>query len=254
MADGLRRIRQDLSRRRHVEVYVVAVASVVLAVLSLVGDVVADSIRWAVVFAALSLLTYQIALPARPTDLDDVLHSRESFAEITISSRLRRATEIWIFGPSATNLLTADTADHLRTSVLNRREGTVRMMVLDPSAHEAVKLAAHQLDDSATYPAADLHRVLPAMVDRIEMMAGWDVAGTYEHRLAPFNPGFSIVAINPYGKDGLLIVEFHGVHNESTPDRMHLELTRSNSEHWFVYWRNQFEQLWSYARLPEDSP
>lgn len=253
MMHGLRRIRRDLKERRHVEVYVVTAAAVVLAVLSLVGDLVGAEIRWAVVLAALSLLTYQIALPTRSNDLDDVLHSRTSFDDITFSSRLRRAKAVWVFGPSAVDLLTADTANHLRTQVLSRREGVVRIMVLDPAQQEAVGLAASQLDHSTDYPTVDLAPALAGTVGRIEMMAGWDVAGTFEYGFAPFNPGFSIVAINPYGKDGLLIVEFHGLHNESTASRMHVELTRASSEHWFAYWRNQFEHLWRTARRPDNT-
>jgi hypothetical protein len=52
-------------------------------------------------------------------------------------------------------------------------------------------------------------------------------------------------------EDGLLIVEIHGLRNEATASRMHLQLTRTSSERWFVYWRNQFEHLWQSARRPD---
>jgi hypothetical protein len=245
-----RRIARDLLHRRHVEVYLVAAASVVLAALSLAGDVVNEDVRWATVFAALGLLTYQLALPDRASDLDDVLHNRAAFDDITFSSRIRGAREVWVLAPSAVNLLTASTADDVRKSVLGRGDGVFRVMVLDPAAGDAVVLAAHQLDDATDYPAEALPDAVQATAARLEMMASWDVVGEFQHRYVGFNPGFSIVAIDPNGRDGLLIVEFHGVHNESAAARMHVQLTRTSSEHWYVYWRDQFEHLWQGARVP----
>jgi hypothetical protein len=247
----LRRIGRDLRERRHIEVYAVALVSTCLAFLSLVGDLVSDDVRWAVVLAALGLLTYQVALPSRSTDLDDVLHSRASFDDITFGSRLTRANEVWIFGPSAVSVLSADSANHLRTKVLSRRDGIVRVMLLDPLEQEAVRIAARQLDHSTDYPAADLDSALAATIGRVERMADWNTEGEFEYRYAAFNPGFSLVVIDPYGKESLLIVEFHGIHNESLASRMHLEMTRADSEHWFSYWRSQFEHLWISARRPE---
>jgi hypothetical protein len=251
---ALRRIGRDLKHRRHVEIYVVAAASIVLAACSLVGDLLGDDLRWATVFAALALLTYQLSLPDQSGDLDAALHGRASFDETTFASRVRRAREIWIQAPSAANLLTADTTDLLRRCVLARPEGVVRVMVLDPSADTAVTLAAQQLDDATDYLAVELPRAISTTVDRLEMMAAWSLSGTFHYRYLGFNPGFSSVAIDPHSRDGLLIVEFHGVHNESTASRMHIELTRSGSERWYVYWRDQLEHLWHDARSPEVAP
>lgn len=247
---GLRRIGRDLKARRHIEVYVVAGVSVVLAVLSLVGDLVGDGVRWSVVLAALGLLTYQLALPDGAGDLDTVLHSRAVFDDTTFSSRLLRATEVWVYGPSAVNLLTADAADVLRTRVLSQPAGTVRVVVLDRSQREAMAIAARQLDESLDFQSIDLARALEVTVDRLEKIGAWTVAGTFEYRFAPFNPGFSIVALDPKSKNGLLIIEFHGLNNESTGSRMHIELRREDSEHWYGYWCAQFECLWNGARPP----
>jgi hypothetical protein len=250
---ALARIGRDLKLRRHVEVYVLAGASIVIAMGSLVGDVVSEDLRWATVLAALSVLTYQVTVPDRAGDLDEVLHNRTSFDETTFVSRLRGAREVWVLAPSAINLLTVDTADTLRKTVLARGDGIVQVLVLDPGADEAVALASRQLDDATDYPGVDLPRAVQATADRLARMATWPVAGTFEHRHMTFNPGFSIVAIDPHGRDGQLIVEFHGVHNESTASRMHIELTRAASEPWYLYWRDQFEHLWLNARVPEPS-
>jgi hypothetical protein len=248
-ARALRRIGRDLVQRRHVEIYVVALASIMLAFLSLIGDVVSDDIRWAVVFAALGLLTYQVSLPPRAGELDDVLHTRAAFDDVTFSSRVRGAREVWLLGPSAI-VLSASTADDLRKSVLARRDGVLRVMVLDPAAPAAIDLAAHQLDDATEFPSVALPDALRTTVDRLELMAAWDVSGSFEHRYMGFNPGFSLVAIDPHGREGLLILEFHGVHNESNASRMHIQFKRTTSEHWYVYWRDQFEHLWLHARQP----
>jgi hypothetical protein len=77
--------------------------------------------------------------------------------------------------------------------------------------------------------------------------------GRFEHRFAAYNPGFSLVAIDPQAKHGVVIVEFHGFHNESTGSRMHLELRRQDSQHWFDYWADQFDHIWRSAREPDDA-
>jgi hypothetical protein len=57
----------------------------------------------------------------------------------------------------------------------------------------------------------------------------------------------SLVAIDPGAKQGTVIVEFHGFHNEATASRMHLELTRQLSERWYSYWVEQFDHIWRAA-------
>jgi hypothetical protein len=248
---ALRRIGRNIKQRRFIEAYVVSAASVAVAALSLLGDVVDDDLRWAVVLGALGLMTYQVTLPERAGDLDEILHSRSSFEDTTFSSRLRSATEVWLYGPSLVNVLTADAAGQLRSTVLARGDGVVRVMVLDPDEAGAIGLASRQLDDSTVYPTVKLPLALSTATERLTTMASWPVAGTFEHRYAPFNPGFSVVAIDPRGKAGLVIVEFHGVYNDSDSGRMHVELTRATSERWYEYWVDQFEDLWSRARRPD---
>ena len=255
MRGGLRRIGRDLRQRRHIEAYAVAVVSVALAVLSLVGDVGGDEsgwadARWAAVLGALALLTYHGTRPAPLVDLDDVLHNRSAFDEVPFASRLQDAREVWVVAPTAVALLTNDTIRHLRNHVLGHRDGLVRVLVLDPERPEAVALAHEQLDEAVDYPALDVPDGLAATVSLLDVMAGWDVAGRVEHRFARYNPGFSMVAINPHGQGGTLIVELHGVRNESLSSRMHVEVTRARSEQWFVYWRDQMHHLWDTARAP----
>jgi hypothetical protein len=248
-----KRIGRDLRRRRNIEAYVIAAVSVVFAALSLVGDLVSDDLRWAAVLSALGLLIYRVADPVEVVDVDGVLHSRVSFEGVSLASRFKSAETVWIYGPSAINLLTASTND-LRRTVLARPNGVVRVAVLDPDSTAAVALAASQLDDRVEFRVQELHGALARTVERLQLIAGWDTPGTLEHRFVPFNPGFSLVAIDPHGPNGVVIVELHGVHNESDDDRMHIELSRRTSEHWYDYWTDQFEHLWSLARPPTTPP
>lgn len=251
MAGGLRRIGRDVRRLRHMDAYVVAAVALVLAVLSLVGDVAGDSVRWAAALAALSLLVYRITLPAAVGSLDEVLQDRSAFDEATFASRLKSASAVWVFAPSAVNLLTAATADALRRTVLARSDGLVRIVVLDPTATVAVELAGRQLDDTVDYPVQVLPEALATTDARLRSIARWQTTGRFQHRYAAYNPGFSLVAIDTHTKHGVVIVEFHGFHNESTGSRMHIELRRRDSQHWFDYWTDQFEHIWQSAREPE---
>jgi hypothetical protein len=246
--DSIQRIGRDLRRLRHVDAYVVAPIAVVLAALSLLSDVVSEDLRWAAALAALGLLVYRVTLPDGAGDVDEVLQSRLAFADITFGSRLKRAKVVWVFAPSAINLLTSSTADDLRRTVLARPDGSVRVAVLDPEATAAVALASRQLDDSVDFAIQDLPEELGATVSRLRAIAGWKTEGHLDYRFASFNPGFSLVAVDPHERHGVLIVEFHGFHNESSASRMHIELRRQLSEHWYEYWIDQFEHLWTHSR------
>jgi hypothetical protein len=246
--DGIRRIARDLRHRRNVEAYVVAAVTLVFAVLSLLGDLAGENLRWAAVLAALGLLVYQMTVPDESRDVDHVLLSRVAFEDVSFESRLKHAKVLWLFAPSGANLLTPARAGELRRTILARPDGVVRIAVLDPLEQAAVDLAAHQLDDAVEYPTHTLAEALAGTVARLDLIASWQHAGQFEARFAAFNPGFSIVAIDPHDKDGTVIVEFHGSHNESEVDRMHVELRRRMSEHWYDYWTDQFEHLWDAGR------
>jgi hypothetical protein len=250
--DGIRRIGRDLRHRRNVEAYVIALVTVVFAALSLLGDLAGDDLRWAAALAALGLLVYQVTLPDEIGDIDRILQTRVAFDDMTFGARIRHAKVLWIFGPSAVHLLSPTTAGDLRRTVLSRPDGSVRIAVLDPLEQTAVELAARQLDDKIDFPVHQLPEALDVTVARLGLIDSWDTPGEFEYRFAAFNPGFSLVAVDPQEKDGVVIVEFHGFHNESDVSRMHLELRRRMSEHWYDYWLDQFEHIWASARSPAE--
>jgi hypothetical protein len=250
MATGWRRVAHDLRSRRFVDAYSAALVAFVLAVLSLIGDIVPDQIRWAVLLAGVGLLVLRGTIPeSSQHTIDDVLHDRFAFDENPLPDVLKNAKEIWIFAPTAVNLLSAHNCELLRTAILNRSGGVVRVVVLDPAQDAAVQIATRQLDDSLDYPVQNFSSSLQATLRLLRAVASWDIVGTFEYRLLAYNPGFSLVAIDPSARDGRVIVEFHGFHNEATSSRMHIEITRASSGHWYEYWTEQFDRIWRAADI-----
>ncbi|MGH3219924.1 MAG: hypothetical protein ACRDPY_14675 [Streptosporangiaceae bacterium] len=224
-----------------------------LAILSLVGDIVPEGLRWAVLFAGVGLLVLRITIPdSSPDSIDELLSDRFAFDANPITDRLKNAKEIWIFAPAAVNLLSAHNSEILRTGPLSRTDSVVRVVVLDPTNDAAVELAKHQLDDSLDYPLQDFRASLQTTTNLLARMATWQVGGSFEYRLLDYNPGFSLVALDPSTRNGRLIVEFHGFHNEATSSRMHIEIGRQQSDRWYTYWAEQFNEIWDTARLATD--
>ena len=252
MPAGWRRVARDLRDRRFIDVYSVAIVAFVLAVVSVVGYG-SDQLRWSVVLAALGLLVLRISVPETGPEasLDGLLLDRFAFDAVPLADRLRDAREVWIFAPSAANLLTSHNCELLRTGPLSRDGGIVRVVVLDPSRGAVIELATRQLDDALTQPSHEFPAALAATVGKLQTMARWPVAGSFEYRLLAYNPGFSLVAIDPGARGGRLIVEFHAFHNEATSSRMHVEITRKQSDRWYTYWAEQFENIWSAASPPD---
>jgi len=180
----------------------------------------------------------------------DLLHDRSVFEQRPLSETFANARDVRVYAPSAVNLLSAETCDVLRRTVLARRNGSVRVVVLDPEEKDALRLAARQLDDSVEFPVQRLPASLESTLERLELMSRWTTNGSFEYRLLPYNPGFSLVLLDPETSHGRAIVEIHGFHNTATPARMHLELTRDTSERWYAYWVEQFDHIWEAARSP----
>jgi hypothetical protein len=138
----------------------------------------------------------------------------------------------------------------MRTKVLAKPGGIVRVVILNPSNEQAIQLAVHQLDDSLDYPIQDFRDSLATTERQLRAMHAWKVQGSFDYRLLDYNPGFSLVAVAPASRNGQIIVEFHGFHNPSTNSRMHIELTRQQSESWYTYWTGQFQYIWEMATAP----
>lgn len=249
MLAGFRRIGRDIKRRRHLDAYVVATMAFVLAAMTVVGDAAPEQLRWAILLAGVGLLVYRITLPeSNAGAADDLLNDRTAFDDNPLPGRLHAAREVWVFGPSAANILSANHCQMLRQGPLSRPDGKVRIVVLDPAEETAVQLATRQLDDSLDYPIQNFRTCLDTTIGHLQTMATWPISGSLQYGLLGYNPGFSMVALDPSTRRGCVIVEFHAFHNESTSSRMHLELTRSRSERWYSYWIEQFDRIWQDSR------
>lgn len=249
----LRRIGHDLRSRRNVDAYVVAAAALTFALLTLIGDLAPDNLKWSALLAGVGLLVYRITLPqVEPSTVDAVLRDRTAFETTPLSARLVDAQVVWIFAPSGVNMLSAQHCEVYRRTILARKRGQLRVVVLNPAAKEAIALAVRQLDASVDYPVQQFKPSLATVLQQLLSMSKWRAKGQLEHRLLDYNPGFSLVVIDPHSPGGCAIVEFHGFHNESTAGRMHIELTPDSSPRWFAYWSGQFEHIWSAAQSPRE--
>jgi hypothetical protein len=247
----LHRAWSDIRARRHLDAYVATAIAIIFAALGIIGDIVPDSLKWSAVFAGLGIILFRITLPARPAaPIEELLGDRTAFEDAPLPNLLRNASQLWIFAPSAINILNPQHCDAIRRVLLNKGNGDVRVAVLDPSNVDAVKLAVRQLDESLQYPAQEFEASLTASVAQLQKMAHWKTAGNFAYRFAQYNPGFSLVVINPTHADGLLILELHGYRNEAIGSRMHLTLTRKDSDRWFQYWVHQFDEIWTSSRKP----
>ena len=255
MSRGWRRIGHDLKERRHIDAYSIGFIAFALAVLSLVPSIVPDELRWAVLLAGVGLLVLKITIPERLAGtIDDLLNDRFALDKMPLSERLRDAKEVCIFAPSAVNILSAHNCELLRTGILNRPDGIVRVVVLDLGNEPAVQLATRELDDSLDYPIQDFRASLEATMRQLGVMARWHLEGSFDYRILDYNPGFSLVCVDPTSRKGHVIVEFHGFHNEATSSRMHIEISRQQSEHWYTYWTDQFSRIWDASMPPAENP
>jgi hypothetical protein len=246
---ALGRIVRDIKNRRQLEAYAVAAIALTLAILSIVEAAVPENLKWAALLVGVGLLVYQVTLPSTAGGrAEDILFDRSSFDAEPLSERVGGAREVWIFAPSAINVLSHRNCEALRKEVLADTRGVVRIVVLDPANETAVQLAIRQLDDSLDYPVQDFRQSLGATVRQLALMSAWPVAGTVDYRFLDYNPGFSLVAIDPTRPNGLVIVEMHGFRNDATHSRMHIELRRSDSDRWYDYWLDQFGDIWASAR------
>ena len=176
-----RRIGRDLRHLRNIDAYAVAVIVFAFAVLSVAGEISPVNARWTVLFVGVGVLVFRMTLPDHlEGSADDVLKDRSAFEDKPFSARLREASELWVFAPSAINLLAPQNCDTIRTTILANPDGVVRVVVLDPAAETAVKLTTRQLDDSLDFPSQLFVSSLEATLRQLERMAAWHERGSFE--------------------------------------------------------------------------
>jgi len=255
MLDSLKRnanlIIANIRALRHIETYVVSGAAILFAILTIFGDNIADNYKMAAILAALGLLVYNITLPEGETSarLDDFLNDRSNF--IPLADRIKSARTLWIYAPSAINILNAQHTQAIQKAILSRPEGEFRVIIQDPDETAEIATLKAQLDDRISFQIQDLPEAIQVTVALLRKMKGWDVKGHFDYRFLAHNPGFSLVAVDPDKRSGVVIVEFYGFTHDHTASRMHIEITQEQSERWFTYWVSQFNAMWEHARADE---
>ena len=233
------RVLSDIANGRNIESYALVLVAFVLAVIGLIDDAIPESLKFAVILAALALLVFQTTKPeAQPVDYDAVLRDRHRFGHFR--DFIKGGKTLWIYGPSAGNILRFDS--DIKREVLDRG-GTVQILMQNPNAPVMNTLPRQY---NHTHPLReDVEFSLRTLQNLVQGLS----AGTLDYGLLDHNPGFSLVVVDPDNANGRLVVEFHGYDSDEITDRMHIMLTRLESRHWFDYWSQQFESMWQ-ARQP----
>lgn len=181
-------------------------------------------------------------------DLDDVLQDRSEYPKF--KDRLKGKRTLWIYGASAINILSDENLQAIREEILNHKDGELRVIIQDPEQKVAMEILKKQLDDSVDYPVQYMHEAVPETLKRLNAISTWKCPGTFKYGLLAYNPGFSLVVIDPVQSNGVVIPEIYAYHNEHTGSRMHIEITRDLSLRWYDYWVSQFDYMWDEARKP----
>src|SRR5690349_23400714 len=227
-----RRIFADIFSGKNIDAYVVTAIVIFLAVAGVLDDAIPLDWKLTGILAGIALLVFNTTRPDKQAaDLDAILLDRQSFGAFQEVIKNKRV--LWIYGPSAINIL-RDSA-HIKREVLDRG-GEVRIIIQDIHAEAGMQILSQQIDKTM-----DLENSMRMSLDLVKRMQGW---GKVEMRVLSYSPGFSLVVVDPDARDGKAIVEFFGYRNELITERMHIDITRQQSQHWFEYWAHQFQTMW----------
>ncbi|MCC6803664.1 MAG: hypothetical protein IT319_12345 [Anaerolineae bacterium] len=237
----VRRVINDITNLRNVDAYIVGFIGIALILLDVLGSVELDAYL-SVMTAALIVLLFRTTAPQKKEiDLDNVLLDRQSYTPLR--EFIQGAHVVWVYGPSAVNVLRESAA--FKREVIDRG-GEVRALLQDPAENSSMAILRQQLD-----PNNNLDHDIQGSLFTLAKMRDW---GKVDYRLLPYNPGFSLLIIDPDGKDGRLVVEFFGYHNNLIDDRMHILIERRSSQYWFEYWAKQYLIMWDAARPVTETP
>jgi hypothetical protein len=260
MVQFVNRVIKDIKSKQNIDVYIVSFFAIGFAILTLAGDLpatlfgekMANQINTSFMLAALGLLVLNISIPkSKASQLDDYLDDRSNLG--SFSERIRNATKLYIYAPSAANILRGDNADAIRKSIFAKKDGELRVIIQNPDKQGAVDILVDQLDNSIDFQVQYLADELQNTLKQFKLIQSWNVDGTFQFKLLDYSPGFSLVLIDPHKNDGQIIVEIHGLHNESTDSRMNIVITKKESERWFTYWHRQFERMWQKSQEIEEA-
>jgi len=239
LRNTLKRIGSDILAFRNIETYVVVVLAIGLAVAGVINDALPINWLLGVLLAGVSLLVFKSTEPPEEkVDLDSVLQTRQSYGPFR--EFIQGGRTLWIYGPSAVNVLSQ--SPDIQREILGKG-GEMRVILQDPQAQATMEMLHRQLDE--------MHRLLEMDIERSrQILSG--LAGQYkvEYKLLNDCPGFSLVIVDPDRREGRIVVEFFGFNSDLISDRMHITITRQQSNYWFDYWVRQYQKMWDAAGTP----
>lgn len=242
----LQAIGTNIKLGRHIESYVVSGVAAILALIGLIDDIVPMSVKLSAILGALALLVFNITRHESEGGIEDYLHQRKELGPL--AARLAGTQKVWIYAPSAANILNPDNLSALQNNILNDPHGELRITIQNPDAAHTVAVLKHQLDNIVSFQDQDLLEEIQNTRTRFSRIERWEKKAKFEYRQLDFSPGCSIVIIDPHRATGVAIVELYGWRLNSVAERMSVEIAAAESPRWFEYWVNQYEALWRDAQ------
>jgi Domain of unknown function (DUF5919) len=254
----LRRAWSDLALGHNIEIYVTAMASIALGLLS-VFNVAAPEVIAAATLGTLALLAVSgLGSRHQLDDMHDTMRSLTASVNMAVHADVPVDRFLAVKAPALDEHLRA--ADDIRlvgvtlsrtvrdlVGVLDRRlraGAALRIVIIDPDSSAPVEAVARTL--GVTSPAYYRPRVESTM-DILGALASLPgTAGRIEVRLLPFVPTFGMYLIDPATPDGLVYVEMYQ-HRSLEPNPC-FGLRAERDGRWYRFFVNQFDTLWDSAR------
>lgn len=243
MRETFRRIIQDIAARRNIEAYVLTVLAIVLAVVGALNDAIPQNWQIAVILATLGLLVFHTTVPERSTEVENVLRDRREYSQ-SFADLIQGARTLRIYGASNINILRNFGKD-IRKDLL-QKGGVLHVILQNPNHRPTLEILLKQLDD-----LHDLERDIESSVFTLDKMVE-QFPNQVEYRFLDYSPGFSMLVVEREKKNGKIVVEFYGYHNQEIDERMHVEISPQESPIWYDRWLEQYDLMWKAAHPSQD--
>jgi hypothetical protein len=114
----------------------------------------------------------------------------------------------------------------------------LRFILLDPNSPS---VQTWNLLASVTTTERDICTALEYLKGLMQIK---NARGKCEVRLSKVYPPYALLISDPNENTGVMNVEFY-TYKTTFSDRPHVQLSRQQNQHWFDFFRGQFEQIWS---------
>jgi len=242
-----RRIFADIGQLKNLDNYLVTGLAILFAVLGLVGDSISDDLKMSIILAALGILVFSLTKPEQEVKtLDTFLNDRTALPKL--SDSLQTTEELWIYAPSAANILRGDSLGIIKQNILDNPKGHLRVLLQNPHEKIAVDMLVEHLDKGVIEQNnQSMPEEISNTVRQLNALQNRENKGKLSYGILRYGLGFSVIIFNPNKATGYVILEIHGFLNQDTRSRMHIRIERSESEYWFNYWLTQMRDMWDSA-------